>query len=48
MEYPGMEHAGGFDRSEGYSDDGPPIGVVDAEPWAQAPSGIAAWVLRWN
>jgi hypothetical protein len=31
-----MEHACGFDRSELYSDEGPPIGEVAAEAWAEA------------
>lgn len=30
-----MEHACGFDRSDLYSEGGPPIGAVAAEPWAE-------------
>lgn len=42
------EHASGFDRSQLYSDEGPPIGAVATEPWAEAASEIAAWVVRWS
>jgi hypothetical protein len=42
-----MEHACGFDRSELYSDEGPPIGAVAIESWAETSSEITAWVLRW-
>jgi hypothetical protein len=42
----GYELAG--DRSQLHSDEGPPIGDVATEPWAEAASEIAAWVLRWN
>jgi len=43
-----MEHASGFDRSQLYSDEGPPIGDVDEEPWTEAASEVGVWVLRWN
>lgn len=43
-----MEHACGIDRSELYSDEGPPIGAVDAEPWPGVAFTLAAWLLRWN
>jgi len=42
-----MDHACGFDRSQLYGDEGPPIGEVVAEPRVEAASEIAAWVLRW-
>jgi hypothetical protein len=31
-----------------YSDEGPPIGDVAPESWADAAFKIADWVLRWN
>ena len=37
-----MEHACGFDRSQLYSDEGPPIGEVAAEPWVEAVFEIGA------
>jgi hypothetical protein len=37
-----MEHASGFDRSQLYSDEGPPIGIVAAEPWPTAASILIA------
>jgi hypothetical protein len=43
-----MEHACGFDRSQLYSDEGPPIGEVATEPWGELASEIVAWVVRWN
>jgi hypothetical protein len=43
-----MEQASGFDRSELYSDEGPPIGAVTEEPWVVAAYELVAWVLRWN
>ena len=43
-----MEHACGFDRSQLFSDEGPPIGEVAPEAWTEAASEIAAWVLKWN
>jgi hypothetical protein len=43
-----LERACGFDRSELYSDEGPPIGEVATEFWPGAAFEIAAWVLRWN
>ena len=43
-----MEHACGFDRSQLYSDEGPPIGKVAAASWVEAAYEIEAWVLRWN
>jgi hypothetical protein len=42
-----MEHACGFDRTQLSGDEGPPIGDVGAEPWAEVAFEIAAWVLRW-
>ncbi|MGA8574240.1 MAG: hypothetical protein WB609_00945 [Candidatus Cybelea sp.] len=48
MDHPSPEHACGFDRSELYSDEGAPIGEVSAQPWDEAASEIAAWVLRWS
>jgi len=42
-----MEHAFGFDRSQLYSDEAPPIGGVVADAWPDA-LAIAAWLLRWN
>jgi hypothetical protein len=44
----GMEHACGFDRSQLYRDEEPPIGKVAAESWVEAAYEIEAWVLRWN
>jgi hypothetical protein len=41
-----MEQACGFDRSELYSDEGPPIGMVAAELWAEVAFGIVARVLK--
>lgn len=41
-----MEHACGFDRSQLYGDEGPPIGAVDSESWPEVASEIAAWMLR--
>jgi len=31
----GMEHACGFERSQVYCDEGPPIGAVATQPWAE-------------
>lgn len=42
------EHACGFDRSQVYCDEGPPIGEVATYPWAEAAFEIEAWVLRYN
>jgi hypothetical protein len=42
------EHACGFDRSQLYGDEGPPIGNVGTEPRAEVASEMAAWVLRWE
>jgi hypothetical protein len=36
-----------FDRSQLYSDEGPPIGEV-AAPWPEAALVVAAWLLRWD
>ncbi len=35
-----MEYACGFDRSQLYSDEGPPIGAVGTEPWVESASEI--------
>jgi hypothetical protein len=35
-------------ESQVYSDEGPPIAEVGEEPWAEAASEIAAWVLKCN
>jgi hypothetical protein len=43
-----MEHACGFDRSQLYSDEGPPIGAVSTERWAEMTSEIAARLIRWD
>jgi hypothetical protein len=43
-----MEHACDFDRSQLYSDEGPPIGEVTAVPWVDVASEISARVLRWG
>jgi hypothetical protein len=43
-----MEHACGFDRSQLYSDEGPPIGEVAADSWVDAAYEVEGWVLRWN
>ncbi|MGP8101703.1 MAG: hypothetical protein ACLQHL_13255 [Candidatus Cybelea sp.] len=41
-----MEQACGFDRSQLYSDEGPSIGAVGTEAWAE--EALATWLLRWN
>jgi hypothetical protein len=38
----------GFDRSQLYSDEGPPIGAVAVEPWAEVAWVLQAWLLRRN
>ena len=43
-----MEYECGSDRSQLYSDEAPPIGDINMEPWAETCSEIAVWVLRWN
>jgi hypothetical protein len=43
-----MEYFCGFDRSQLYSDEAPPIGGVGAELWVEAASEVLASVLRWN
>jgi hypothetical protein len=43
-----MERACGFDRSQLYSDEGPPIGAVAIEPWVELDPEMVAWVIRWN
>jgi hypothetical protein len=48
MDYASPEHACGFDRSELYSDERPPVGKVGAEPWAEMAFNVEAWMLRWN
>jgi hypothetical protein len=48
IEYESREHACGFDRSELYSDEGPPIGAAAVEPWAEAALALRAWLLRRN
>lgn len=45
---PIMEHVCGFDRSQLYSDEGPPLADVGAQRWAETALEIAGWVLRWN
>ena len=41
-------HAFGVDRTELYSDEGPPIGEVAAKPWAVVAFEIVMAVLTWN
>jgi hypothetical protein len=48
VDHSSPEHACGFDRSQLYSDEGPPIGAAAAGPWAYVASQTADWVLRWN
>jgi hypothetical protein len=48
MDHSRPEHACGFDRSVLYSDEGPPIGAVRAEPWAEVGLKTVVWLLRWN
>jgi hypothetical protein len=43
MEYESREHACGFDPSQLYSDEGPPIGKVAAELWTEAALVVAVW-----
>jgi hypothetical protein len=43
-----VERACGFDRSQLYSDEGPPIGAVASEPWVEQDLETVAWMLRWN
>jgi hypothetical protein len=43
-----MERACGFDRSDLYSDEGPPIGEVSSDAWTLLSKPIADWVLRWD
>jgi hypothetical protein len=43
-----MEQACGFDRSQLFSDEGPPIGEVTTKPWAEEALETVVWVLRWN
>jgi hypothetical protein len=43
-----MEHVRGLDRSQLYSDEGPPIGGVAEEPWADVDFETVVWLLRWN
>jgi hypothetical protein len=43
-----MEHACGFDRSQLFSDEGPPIGNVATELWAEMAPEIEAWVIKFN
>jgi hypothetical protein len=43
-----MEHVCGFDRSQLYSDEGPPIGEIGREPWPEAALQVVVWLLRWN
>lgn len=38
----------GIDRSQLYSDEGPPIGAVVAEPWPEAGRVLLRWLLRWS
>ena len=50
---PGMdnlspEHAAGFDRAQLYSDEGPPLGEVTVDPWAEEALETVVWMLRWN
>jgi hypothetical protein len=48
MDSSSPEHACGFDRSQLHSDEGPPIGAVSAEPWAEEAFETVLWILRWN
>jgi hypothetical protein len=41
-------HPYGFDQSQLYRDEGPPIGAPAADPWAEVAFEIERWVLRWN
>ena len=43
-----MEYECGFDRSQLYSDEAPPIRALATEPWVEVTSELASWVLRWN
>jgi hypothetical protein len=45
-DYSSPETPAASTRGELRSDEGPLIGEVAAEPWAEAASEIAAWVLR--
>ncbi|MFY9718893.1 MAG: hypothetical protein WAK16_04545 [Candidatus Cybelea sp.] len=43
-----MERACGFDRSDLYSDEGPPIGDISTDAWVLLARPILDWVLRSN
>jgi hypothetical protein len=43
-----LEHACGLDRSQLYSDEGPPIGAVSSKPWVEQELETVARMLRWN
>jgi hypothetical protein len=42
-----MERACGFDRSELYSDEGPPIGEIGLAS-RRLIAALQRWLLRWN
>jgi hypothetical protein len=37
-----------FDRSQLFSDEGPPIGGVATDLWPEAAWILSGWLVRWN